>query len=239
MSTNVLHTSGIADALAVQIADYAFKTLKGNDASSFFFSSLDLSRIENLGAQRVYEAVFQSLTNREQRVKIILGIWKDCRVSRGASGQMDTLEEFSNWKSVLVELIDENSQWEYRIHGLVEWQENIPTLKFGSLRDKKPTKGWLERETYKTNRWWREDDGYKEAVFCPDRKFASERVVFFGNEALARTFIKLTDPDHSLRRSLSYPNVCPHCGNEYDVVGECGNECSVYAEEPEEEPWLA
>lgn len=238
MSTNVVRTSGIADALAVQIAEYAFYTLKGNQASSFLFSTLDLACVENLGTKRDYEAVFQSLVNRGQRVKITLSIWKDCIITRGTSDNLDTLEEHSNWKTALIELIDENGQWEYHIHGLVEWQEKVPTIKYGSLRDKEPTRKWLEMEARKWNSWWYADEGLKTSVFCPDKKY-NERLVNLGNESLARAYIRLTDPNHQLHRSLSFPDVCPYCGNEYDGVSECGNECSVYAEESEAEPWLA
>ncbi len=234
MSINiVLNTSGIADALAVSTAEHAFGTLKGDEAKNFFFSSMNLIRTENLGTRRDYEAVFQSLLNRKQKVVVTICIWKDCRIVKGE------LEYASNWKTVLVEIVDENDEWKHIIRGLIDWQETVPTLRFGDLRDKNPTQSWLEREACKVHHWWREDGGLRTAVFCPDQMHPHYRVACFGNQVLAKVFIRLTDPDGSLRRSLSFPDACPHCGNEYDAIGECGNECSIYADEPaEQESWL-
>ena len=233
----VLNISGIADALALSTAQHAFETLMGNEAKSFFFSSMNLTRTDNLGTSRSYEAVFQSLLNRKQRVVVTLRIWKDCHIVEGE------LKKASNWKTVLVGIVDACDEWKYTIRGLIDWQETVPTLRFGDLHDKRPTQSWLEREACKTHRWWPHDEGLRTAVFCPDQDHPLDRVKDLGNQALAQVFIRLTDPEGSLRRSLSFPYVCPHCGNEFDALGECGNECSIYEDEPEpvpvQEPWLA
>jgi hypothetical protein len=228
MSTHVLRTSGIADYLALQIAQHAIQALQGETASAFLFNSLDLDGIAYQGAHRTYKAAFQSLVNRTQRIAITLYIWKDYRLSTGASDRPDVLETSANWKNILVVLIDENDQWRYVLPGQITWQKDIPIIRYEPLQDKRPSKNWLERETRKGNTWWQEDRGIRTAVFCPDKSQTS-RIVVLGNQPLAETYIRLTDPDGLLGRRLSFPNACVYCGSEFDATGECGNECSVYA----------
>lgn len=215
--SKVLDISGVADHISLKVLEQAFAISKSLEPSKFMLEYLTLTDVTDEGCIRYYKGCFKSFKERKKiEAQVILS--RNFRRTQGVTTPT------SEWSWCLTLLTDTENQWEYILGAKVLWIENVPSFEFSMIEEPKPTKSYLSDTAYTIDPHWGSSEGYRTAVFCPDLP-PGDRLHFFGNEILARAYVKLTDPNGTKKRRINFPDACSTCGNQLDALNECGNEC--------------